>query len=164
VDLRNRGAGDRGAIERLEYLVDRLRVNALERRHHLVRRKRRDLVLQLGQLVGDVSRQEVAPRRQHLSELDEDRAQILQRQTKPHGARRRYIAPEGDRARGGPQPVKAFVSEQELVEPVFERDAQYLDEPERAHGADCKGSLANTAPGRDLPAREPLACEARSPV
>jgi hypothetical protein len=43
--------------------------------------------------------------------------------------------------------VKAFVSEQELVEPVLERDAQYLDEPERSHGADCKGKEARTRPG-----------------
>jgi hypothetical protein len=48
--------------------------------------------------------------------------------------------------------VKAFVSEQELVEPLLERDAQYLDEPERAHGADCKGKVTGTPPeARQLP-------------
>jgi hypothetical protein len=40
------------------------------------------------------------------------------------------------------------VAEQELVEPVLERDEHYLDEPERAHGADCKGKVARTRPGK----------------
>ena len=38
-------------------------------------RERRHPVLQLGELVGDVGRQQVAPGRQHLAELDEDRPQ-----------------------------------------------------------------------------------------
>ena len=39
--------------------------------------KRRHPVLQLGQLVGDVGGQQVAARRQHLAELDEDRSERL---------------------------------------------------------------------------------------
>ena len=42
----------------------------------------------LRELVGDVGRQQVAPRRQHLAELDEDRPQPLQRLAQPHAARR----------------------------------------------------------------------------
>jgi hypothetical protein len=38
----------------------------------------RDPILQLGQLVGDVGRHQVAPGREDLPELDEDRAEFLQ--------------------------------------------------------------------------------------
>ena len=58
----------------------------------LGRRERRHAVLQLGQFVGQVQRQQVAPRRQHLAELDEDRPQPLQRQAQAHAARLRRSA------------------------------------------------------------------------
>ncbi len=45
--------------------------------------ERRHAILQLRQFIGDVGGQQVAPRRQHLAELDEDRTQFLQRQTQP---------------------------------------------------------------------------------
>ena len=63
----------------------------------------RHAILQPGQFVGDVGRQQVAPGRQHLAELDEDRSQFLQRQAQPHRPWRRQVAPElhGIRA-GGP--------------------------------------------------------------
>ena len=62
----------------LKTCVDRLAVDARQRRDHLFGRERRHAVLQLGELVGDVERQQVAPRREHLAELDEDRPQLLQ--------------------------------------------------------------------------------------
>src|ERR1700704_5893238 len=40
-----------------------------------------------------------------------------------------------DRARGRPQPAKPLVAEQELVEPVLERDEQNLGQSEQAHAA-----------------------------
>ncbi len=82
--LRDRRGGDGVAIERLEHLVDGLPVEPVERRDDLVGRKRRHAVLQLRELVGDVERDQVAPRREHLPELDEDRAQILERKAQPH--------------------------------------------------------------------------------
>ena len=48
--------------------------------------KRRHPVLQLRQLVGNVRRQQIAPRRQSLAELHEDGSQFLQRQTQLHRA------------------------------------------------------------------------------
>ena len=69
------------AVERLEHLVDGL---AVERASSVAttcsERKRRHAVLQLRELVGDVGRQQVAPRRQHLPELDEDRPEVLERE------------------------------------------------------------------------------------
>jgi hypothetical protein len=68
------------------------------------RRKRRHAVLQQGQFVGDVGRQQVAPGRQHLAELDEDRPEVLQRLAQALAARRRQVAPHGGDARHQPQP------------------------------------------------------------
>ena len=102
---------------------------------HLVGGKRRHAVLQLRELVGDVGGQQVAAGREHLAELDEDRPQLLQREAQTLCARRGKVAPEGERARGGPQPVEPLVPEQELVEPVLERDAQDLDQAEPPHAA-----------------------------
>ena len=53
-------------------------------------------VLQLGQLIGDIGRQQVAARRKHLSELDEDWSEILQ--CAAHADRARL----GRSASGGP--------------------------------------------------------------
>jgi hypothetical protein len=65
-----------GAAERL--LDQRARHVAVERRH---------AVLQQGQLLGDVGRHQVAAGRQDLPELDEDRAQFLQRQAQARAPR-----------------------------------------------------------------------------
>jgi hypothetical protein len=59
--------------------ADRLGRGALDLATRQLRRKRRHPVLQLRELVGDVERQQVAPRGEHLAELDEDRAERLER-------------------------------------------------------------------------------------
>ena len=51
--------------------------------------ERRHPVLQLGQFVGDIGRQQVAARGQRLAELHEDRPQFLQRQPQLHARDRR---------------------------------------------------------------------------
>jgi hypothetical protein len=60
--------------------------------------------LQAGKFVGDILRQQVAPGRQHLAELDEDRTQSLQRLAQALAARRLKIAPHRHDARHHPQP------------------------------------------------------------
>ena len=50
--------------------------------------KRRHPILQLGEFVGDVFRQQIAAGRQNLAELDEDRTEILERAPQPHRPRR----------------------------------------------------------------------------
>ena len=139
--LRDRGAGDRRAVERLEHL----RRPACRRARSSVAitcsdGERRHAVLQLRELVGDVGRQQVAPRGEHLPELDEDRAQVLEREAQPLRARRRRVAPERERARERPHGAEPLVAGQELVEPVLERDERDPREAEEAHAADCKGS------------------------
>ncbi|TMH67779.1 MAG: ubiquinone biosynthesis regulatory protein kinase UbiB [Betaproteobacteria bacterium] len=73
VHLGNRGARHRHALERGEDVAHAAAEAALDLGKGELRVERRYLVLELGQLVGDVERQEVAPRREHLAELDEDR-------------------------------------------------------------------------------------------
>ncbi len=70
----------KGFLDRhLEFLLDQLpRDLVLERRH---------LILQALEFVGDVRRQQVAARREHLAELDEDRAEGLERETQTLAAR-----------------------------------------------------------------------------
>jgi hypothetical protein len=74
--------------------------------------ERRHLVLQLGQFVGDVRRHQVAPGGQHLAELDEDRPQVLQRQSQPLTTRSVVGAAQSQQA--GQQAQAAVVAQ--LVE------------------------------------------------
>ncbi len=138
--LRDRRARHRYAVERPEHLVDGLAVEAHERRDHGVRRERRHPVLQLGELVGDVERNQVATGRKHLPELDEDGPEILEREAQAHGPRCRRVAPERQRVRDRPHRAKPFVAGQELVEPVLQHDADNHRESQQAHATDCKGS------------------------
>jgi len=67
-------------------------------------RERRHAVLQFRQFVGDVGRHQIAPRGQHLAELDEDRPEVFQRLPQPHATRRGDVAPEEE---GVDQPADA---------------------------------------------------------
>ena len=93
-------------------------------------RKRRHAVLQLRELVGEVGRQQVAPRRQHLAELDEDRAEPLEAEPQALAARRVEAAPDRHHANQQPHPALAKARQRELVEPV----AQYRDADEDEPG------------------------------
>src|SRR2546430_13216354 len=59
VHLRDGGGGERGLIEGVEHLRERPSVGALDRLAGDGARKRRHAILQLGQLVGDIRRQQV---------------------------------------------------------------------------------------------------------
>jgi hypothetical protein len=85
VDLRDGGRRQRRGAELGEHLA-RSRVQlAGQDCLDLVPRRRRDLVLQLAQLLDELDRQHVAPCRQHLAELDERHAALFERQ--PQGLR-----------------------------------------------------------------------------
>ena len=128
VHLRHRGRGDRLDIETREDLADRFAVGMLEFGDRQRRGKRRHLVLQLGQFLGDVRRQQVAAGGQHLAELDEDGAKRLQGTTQALGAWRRQIAPE---QRGADQPgrkIGRVVIEDQLIQAMAKADAGDLGE------------------------------------
>ncbi len=100
MDLRDRGRGQRFALEAGIELRHRLAQRALD----LGLRQRAvegcDAVLQQGELGGDVGRQQVAAGREDLAELDEDRPQFLQRQ--PQALAARHRGDRGRRARDQP--------------------------------------------------------------
>ena len=81
-------------------------------------RERRHAVLQLGQFVGEVRRQQVAPRRQHLAELDEDRPEPLQALAQPHAARRIQAPPDRHHAHERTHPALPERRQRDLVQAV----------------------------------------------
>ena len=92
MNLGDGGAGERFALEMREHGVHRPAKGPLDGGNGDRRRKRRDPVLQMRQFIGDVRRQQVAPGRKHLAELDEDRPQPFQRLAQPTAARRVELA------------------------------------------------------------------------
>ncbi len=91
--------------------------------------KRRHAILQLGELLGEVGRQQVAPRREHLAELDEDRPEPLQAQAQALAARRVEAPPDGDDANEQADPGLAKARQRQLVEPVAKNRDADDDEP-----------------------------------
>ena len=100
--------------------------------------KRRHAVLQPRELVGDVHGEEVAPGGEHLTELDEDRAELFEREPQSLRGGRRGVAPERQRPRERSHRAKPFVAGQELVEPVLEGYNNDDREAREAHPVDCK--------------------------
>ena len=74
--------------ELAEDLLDRAPERVAHDRGRRLAGERRHPILEAGELVGDVFGQQVAAGREDLAELDEDRAEILQRAAQPHRARR----------------------------------------------------------------------------
>ena len=70
-----------------EQLGDRPAERCLDAGLRILAGEGRHAVLQLREFVGDVGRQQVAPRREDLPELDEDRAEFLEREPQALAAR-----------------------------------------------------------------------------
>ena len=111
------GAGDGCQVKARKHLTKRFVIGCGEDAFNVGAGKGRHLVLQPGEFFGDVRGNQVAPRRQYLSEFDENRPQGFQRQAQAHSAGCGQIPPEQQRADHGPQRAHAFMAEQELVEP-----------------------------------------------
>ena len=75
MNLCDRGGGYRRAFKVTENLIDRFAIKTFQHVQCLCGGEGRDAVLQQRELVGEVGRQQVAPGRQHLAELDEDRSE-----------------------------------------------------------------------------------------
>ena len=98
----------------------------------------RNAVLQLRELVGDVRRQQVAPRRDHLPELDEDRPEVLERAAQALAA----AAAAAREPRPGRQP------ENEAQRPVEMGRADVVVEPVAHEHAVDREQPAGDAPSR----------------
>ena len=164
VHLGDRGRRERRLVEALEDLGDRPAVGALDDRARLGARERRHAVLQLRELVGDVLGQQVAPGRERLAELDEDRPQPLQREADALAARAAARALEPGRRRQvehEAQRPEQVGREDDVVEPVPHEHA--LDGEQAAEDAQTHVSGSDAAGTAD---RQPAAsarprCRAR---
>ena len=131
--LRDRGRRHRLRLETAENLRQRLAVEGFQAGDRLFRREGRHAVLQLGQFVGQIGRQQIASRRQHLAELDEDGAERLQRLAQTHRTRRVEAAAEpGDTQQAGEAQLAAGV-DQHLVQPETQADGDDLEQSQPAH-------------------------------
>ena len=140
VHLSDRGGGERLVVEAVEHLLGGPAIGALDDEFRVLYRERRHAVLQLGELVRDVGRQQVAPRGQGLAELDEDRAELLEREPDPFTARAALapLEPRGGRqVERESQRAKQVGRENELVEVVPDEHA--LDVQETGGDAEAHG-------------------------
>ncbi len=135
VHLRDRGAGHRLVLEAGEHLVEPAAEAALDLAHRQHGIERRHAVLQGGEFVGDVGRQQVAPGRKHLAELDEDRPEVFQCPTQPHAARLRQAAAERDHAHQPLQPRALQAGQDDLVQSEAKDREEDAGEAEDAHPA-----------------------------
>ena len=132
--LRDGSAGERCAVERAENFVERFAVRALNDRHGIIAGEWRHLILQPGEFVGDVFRQQIAPRGQDLPELDENRPQRFQCAPQPNCTRLGKISPKQHDAQRRVQPARALVAAQKFVEAEAQAYGDYRQEAEEAHG------------------------------
>src|SRR5882762_11291939 len=131
--LRDRCARHGLSFELLENLRDRFAERALDLGYRELTGKRRHAVLQLRELVGKVRGQEVAARRKHLAELDEDGAERFERQAQPHPARLGERAKEKKRVQRAREPAPR--SERELVQPEAQGYPEDLGETKQGIGS-----------------------------
>ena len=126
--------GDRGARHRLAFEAWRTPRRCGRPRRARSRRSRARMrnggtrSCSLRQLVGDVERQQVAPRREHLAELHEDRAERLERLAQPLAAR--LAAATGEHAKDGRR-----IARHELVQPEAQADGEDAQQPREANAS-----------------------------
>ena len=111
MDLRDRRRGERLLFEAREHLGERPPISELGDAPRVCAGERRHAVLKFLQLIGDVARQQVATRREHLAELHEDRTELFQCQPDALAARGVAGAPEP----GGGREIKREAQRAEQV-------------------------------------------------
>ena len=142
VDLGDGGRGHGFSIEARKALVDALAEGLLNQRDGLLGSERRHLILKFREFIGDIHRQEVAPRREHLSELYEHRPQVFQRPAQALSPRSANgaAAPRVE-AQGAAQRAMADPLGEQFVQAIAADNAADLQEASRArHQPACKRS------------------------
>ena len=135
--LGDRRTGHRRGVELFEHLVELLAEGLFDQGHRLHARKRRHPVLQQGQFVGHVQRQQVTPGRQHLTELDEDGAEFFQRHAQARAARGVQPRPaaDGGHPHQSTHPALAKARQGHLVQAEAQDGEADVDQPKKlAHG------------------------------
>ncbi len=133
VNLGDRGRSDRYRVKFGKHVVCRTVIRLLDFRQRKMRIEWRHLILQFGEFVGDVGRQQVATGRQHLSELDENRPQRLQRHAQSCCPRRGEVAPELQHIGNADQTPARLKFEHHFVQPEATGDGGDLEQAEEAH-------------------------------
>ena len=133
VHLRDRRARHRHPFEIVEQHVDRRAERLFDEADRHRRMERRHLVLQLGQFVGDIDRQQIAPRGQHLAELDEDRPEAFEREAQTHARRRVELAADGGDTQQQPHATVVDAAEHHLIETEADDREKNLEETQKTH-------------------------------
>ena len=132
--LRDRRRRDRPRVEGVVDLVDAPAEPAFDLGDRARAVEGWHAVLQPGEFVGDVGWHQVAPRRQHLSELHEDGTEVLERQAQAFAARCVELAPEAQQPHERDQPARSEgrggTGNGDFVEPVTPGDECDLREAE----------------------------------
>ena len=132
MDLRNGCGGQRRRFEGAEDLAERLAEGFLDHGDGDCAGEGRHPILQFRQFIGDVDRQQIAPRRQRLAEFHENRAQLLERQAQPLAARAADAALEPGPRREieeiAQRPVQ-MGGAHEIIEPVPDQRPLDLQQP-----------------------------------
>ncbi len=138
--LGDRRARDGLRFELLEDFRDWLAEHPLDLGYREFARKRRYPVLELRQLVGEVGGQEVAARREHLAELDENGAERFERQAQPRAAWFSERAKEKERVQRAREPAPR--SKRELIQAEAQGYSEDLGEAKQGNGKP-RGEAAN---------------------
>ncbi len=133
VHLGDRRARHRNALELVEEHVDRRAQRFFDDADRDLRVERRHLVLQLREFVGDIDRQQVATRRQHLPELHEDRPETFERKAQPNAGRPVEPAAEGRDAHQEPHAAVVDAAQHHLVEAEADDGEHNFDEAQKTH-------------------------------
>ena len=116
-----------------EHFVDGPVISALESGIHKLCREWRYLILQLGEFIRDIGRQQIAACRQQLAEFNEDRTQCFEGLPQALGPRRRELAPEQQVFNEPAQSTHAFMAEEEFIEPETQAHRNDFDQAEKTH-------------------------------
>ncbi len=134
VHLCDRRARDRYPFEIVEQHIDWRTQRLLDKTDRHVRWERRHLILQLRELIGDIHRQQVAPGRQHLAELHENRPETFEREAQPHAGRLIELAADRGDAQQQPHAPVVDTAEHHLIETEADNRKENLEETQKTHG------------------------------
>ena len=147
VHLGNGRTGDGLAVKRDKNIVNLAVEGALDAGNGHLTAKRRHPVLQTGEFVGNVNRQQVAPGGQHLAKFHKNGPQALQRLPNALTAWRFQVASDRNHARNHTQPGLLKTVQEQLVQPVAEHHPNDKNTSNQArHVGDRPGTLAATVP------------------
>ncbi len=167
MDLGDRGRGERLLVEREKDVLQRLAVGLLDDRARDDAGEGRHVVLQMGELFGEIIGQQIAARGQDLAELDEDRSEILQRAAYAPRARRAVAAKPVPRQQVHDEAHRTEQRqiENDLVETMPDQHQIDMNQPDELPWMNHAAGPRRTPPpcARSAACRRSIRCCRRSP-